>query len=135
MGSDQNWLGGYCWDMAIALHETTKLPLYGLFDEDGTCHHAYVWDDRFERGIDGRGMLSLDGLIGGGRRGKCAGTIPKPLEREAIEGPGGWLGRPIHEEEVKVAVRFIKKMKLLAEWKALDAVEKKDCTKKRNAVP
>jgi hypothetical protein len=96
--SDAKWMSGHCWDMAIALHVHTQLPLFGLFDAGGSCHHAFVWDDSRQLGIDARGTL--------------------PLAREKIEGPSGFLGRAVDTTELASAWRYAKKMRLTAGWDA-----------------
>lgn len=95
------------------LHLRTALPLRGLFDADGTCHHAFVWDAMLEQGIDARGMQPLEQL----KRG-CRGQEVRPLSRSAIEKPGGWLGRELDKTEIGAAWRYIKSRGVLDKWEA-----------------
>jgi hypothetical protein len=111
MIQEKKWMRGHCWDMAIALHEKTKLPIYGLFDKRGDCHHAFVWDESISVGIDARGALMMSGLRAG-----CAGQESKPLARDDIEKIGGFLGRALAPQEINVAWTYAKKMKLVDQW-------------------
>lgn len=92
------WMRGKCWDMAVALHRSTKLPLYGLFDANGQCHHAFVMTPN-GRGIDARGTQSVERLKAG-----CAGQEPRPMTLEDV---AKWVGRGLAAAEINAARRAI----------------------------
>ena len=102
------WMRGRCFDMAVALHRITGLPMYGLFDdgdgspaEGGDCHHAFVYDAESGMGIDARGEATLADLSRG-----CAGTIPRPIDLSVIT---KGVGRPLDPGEVSEAARWARK--------------------------
>lgn len=74
------WMGGDCYLLAVALHELSTLPIYGLVDGTG-IHHAFVYDAKSKIGLDVRGPQSLKDLRAG-----CAGqTLKKITKREIRE--------------------------------------------------
>jgi hypothetical protein len=109
-GGAGEWTGGRCWDMALALRDLTGLPLMGLFDDVGCCHHAFVWDESRKVGLDARGALPLDAL----RRG-CRGQEMRPVSDGEVTGPGGWLGRELAPEEFDEAAAFARSHDVLAQ--------------------
>lgn len=113
MAAMNEWMRGKCWDMAVALHEKTSLPLYGLFDQHGGCHHAFVLDAELNMGLDARGTMPVDRL----KRG-CAGQEVRPLAREAIEQAGGYLGRPLDKQELQAAWRYAKRIQVVESWES-----------------
>ena len=115
--SRSEFMAGRCYDMAVALHQVTGLPMHGLFG-DGGCHHAFVWDEGRGIGIDARGVSGLDLL----RRG-CRGQEARPMDTEDIE---ECVGRTLAAEEIDEAHAFIEQddilsMEVLAYEKEPDA--------------
>lgn len=88
------WMRGRCWDMAVALHELTALPMAGLFDDRGDCHHAFV-QTTDGRGLDWCGLRPIQRLSAG-----CKGQIVKPISREDI---AHWVGRDLSRSEINAA--------------------------------
>lgn len=76
------FMKGGCFALAKHLHEKTGLPLYGLVDDSGYIHHAFVKKDDF--GIDIRGKVPLDRIhIFKGR--ESAGKEIKPISMNELE--------------------------------------------------
>lgn len=75
--TEREFLRGGCYALAIWLHQRTGLQLVGLYDEDGTLHHAMVANDAADMVYDARGAVPVQvaSLLRGRR---CAGTILKP---------------------------------------------------------
>jgi hypothetical protein len=93
--------------MALVLAQKTQLPIWGLFDEVGLCHHAFVFDEGLNLGIDARGILSIEKLKIG-----CKGQTPKPLELVDLK---DYLDRShfpdseiLHTGEIREARKYIK---------------------------
>lgn len=95
------WMRGKCWEMAVALHKVTKFSIYGLFDDAGDCHHAFVMTAD-GKGIDARGLQALDRM----RQGCCGGEV-RPLSITEIE--SRWVGRKLDSAEIRAARREIEK--------------------------
>lgn len=104
----KDWMRGRCWDMAIVLSQELGLPLAGLFDANGDCHHAFALDEHTGEGVDARGRMCLAALSKG-----CGGALVRSLTREDIEKPGGWLGRPLDGSEYREALRFARATHLI----------------------
>lgn len=111
MGIDKKWIRGGCCEMALALHEKTGQPVWGLYSERSVCQHAFVWDEQLGMGIDGRGMMSLDRLRLG-----CAGQNARPMNMDDIYEPTAWLCRPLDTYEVTAAKRYLSRERLLEPW-------------------
>lgn len=57
-GTDQGLcMTGGCFALALALHKRSRLPIYGLYDNGGNIHHAFVKDGDY--GIDARGRVPI----------------------------------------------------------------------------
>lgn len=89
---------GKCWDMAVALHRVTKLPIQGLYDAEGTCHHAFVLTQDGQ-GLDARGLQPIEKLKEG-----CAGQEVRSMDLADI---ARWVGRGLTPAEVNAARRVI----------------------------
>jgi hypothetical protein len=98
--------------MAICLQTKTGLPLHGLHDAKGLCHHAFVYDAVLDMGIDARGTLTIDAM----RRG-CGGQEMRPLDINDIERVGGYLGRPLDPAELRAAERYARSAGLVQGWR------------------
>lgn len=82
--SDQEswYMRGGCYQFALYLHEVTGLPLYGLVDDAGALHHAFVVRDH--TAIDARGEVPLDKVhVYKGR--SSAGTKMISVDKEEVE--------------------------------------------------
>lgn len=97
------WMRGMCWDVAIVLSQELGLPMMGLYDQHGSCHHAFVLDAENDIAIDARGRIPLQSV-----KLNCTGQDIRPLLLQDIEKVGGWLGRPLAPEEYKEALKFVK---------------------------
>ena len=94
------WMRGRCFDLAIQLNKKTKLPIYGLFDLSGNCHHAFVFDEKKGLGIDARGLQPISDLAYG-----CAGKIMAKTNEDFIS--NHVLNRPLSPYEKREATIFI----------------------------
>lgn len=88
------WMRGRCWDMAVALGELTQLPLHGLFDDRGDCHHAFVMTAD-GRGIDWCGIQPIAQLAKG-----CKGQIVRAITTVDV---AKWVGRELSRAEIREA--------------------------------
>jgi len=82
--SDQEawYMKGGCYQFALYLHEALGLPLYGLVDDIGALHHAFVVQG--DTAIDARGEIPLDQVaVYKGRHG--AGTRVIPVDKAEVE--------------------------------------------------
>jgi hypothetical protein len=82
--SDQEswYMKGGCYQFALYLHEVTGLPLYGLVDDAGALHHAFVVKD--QTAIDARGEVALDKVhLYKGR--PSAGTKMISVDKDEVE--------------------------------------------------
>lgn len=84
--------------MAVALHRATRLPICGLYDAHGDCHHVFVMAQD-GRGIDARGLQSVEKLKAG-----CTGQELRPM---CVEDVAKWVGRELSAAEVRAARRVI----------------------------
>lgn len=82
--------------MAIALSRISGFPTFGLYDQNGKCHHAFVMLPD-GRGMDIRGAAEIEQLKKG-----CAGQNVRPLPVDEIE---IWVGRPLDRSEIAEARR------------------------------
>lgn len=84
MPTEGDLMASGCYGLAIVLHEKTGLPLWGLFDDKGACHHAFVYDADTDIAYDARGGLSLSDVMS--YRGEpCRGTIAGVLDKNTCE--------------------------------------------------
>ena len=56
---------GLCWNLAVALHEMTGLPVWVVCEEDGSECHAFVFNKSTSTAYDIRGSLSISEVING----------------------------------------------------------------------
>jgi hypothetical protein len=83
-----SFMSGDCWLLAVALREVTGLDVYGLKDDAGNVHHAFVATGKTGVAIDYRGQNSVRALATG-----CAGAkIVKLSDREIARWSGGGTG-------------------------------------------
>lgn len=60
--TQNNFMRGGCFILALWLHAKTKLPLYGLWEGD-VMHHAFVYDAATDTAFDARGShKGLEGI-------------------------------------------------------------------------
>jgi len=76
------FMKGGCYQFALFLHELTGLPLYGLVDEAGALHHAFVVNG--DTAIDSRGEMALQS-VATYRGRESAGTVIVPVEKSEVE--------------------------------------------------
>lgn len=84
MPSEEDLIAGGCYGLAIVLHEKTGLPLHGLFDASGACHHAFVHDETTGIAYDARGGVSLQDILSYKGR-PCMGQIVGSLALDQCE--------------------------------------------------
>lgn len=72
-----NFRRGDCSILAVAIHDVTRLPLWGLFDEEGSLHHVFVSDGDVVIDYDGKRPLK-------GAFARYHGDQPRPLTRSDI---------------------------------------------------
>jgi hypothetical protein len=76
------YMKGGCYQFALYLHEALGLPLYGLVDDIGALHHAFVVQG--DTAIDARGEVPLDQVaLYKGSPG--AGTRVIPVDKAEVE--------------------------------------------------
>ena len=97
------YLRGGCWILAIELSKKTKLPLWGIRDERGDLHHAFVADEENQTAIDIRGSMPLHNVALG-----CGAQNPRiePIHKEEILALCGHFSRG----EIQEAKRVINTM-------------------------
>lgn len=80
------FMSGDCWLLAVALREITGFPVYGLRDDAGDFHHAFVLDRRGGVAIDFRGRLPASEVTSGCRGQTIARLPDRTLARFAVGG-------------------------------------------------
>ena len=56
-----NYFRGDCWLFAQVLHDLTGFPIFGLYDNNGEVHHAFVLKDK-DTAIDARGYIPVSNI-------------------------------------------------------------------------
>lgn len=110
-GAEQEawYMKGGCYQFALFLNSLTGLPLYGLVDESGALHHAFVVNG--ETAIDARGESSLDSIaIYKGR--KSAGVKIVPVDRSEVE---EYNHGPLTDEEFDECISYANEHDQLAQ--------------------
>jgi len=103
------YMKGGCYQFALFLCELGHLPLYGLVDESGALHHAFVVDGK--TAIDARGETSMDSIaIYKGR--KSAGVKIVPVDKSEVE---DYNNGPLTEEEFDECMSYANEHDQLAQ--------------------
>lgn len=80
------YLRGECWAMAVELSRKTGLEIWGLRDERGDIHHAFVVDAQSGLAIDIRGSMQIERVADG-----AVPSIPDKLESDEISMISSWF--------------------------------------------
>ncbi len=81
--SPGKYMKGACFRLALYLYDRTDLTLYGLFDESGEMHHAFVVDPPSGIGYDARGRTSQSTVTA--FKGRLSqGQFVRPTTREIV---------------------------------------------------
>jgi hypothetical protein len=81
--SPGQYMRGSCFALALYLADRSDFTLFGLFDEAGAMHHAFVANPETGTAFDGRGRTSMSGVLR--FRGlPCAGQQVRPVERALV---------------------------------------------------
>jgi len=65
-----------CGLLALALHELTGLPLYGVRDSFGNLQHSFVYDDETENMIDIMGIQPMQYFLQRIDKSRIVATVP-----------------------------------------------------------
>lgn len=109
MDQEAWYMKGGCYQFALYLHEVTKLPLFGLADEQGAIHHAFVMDG--DSAIDARGEMSVEHMMRYQGR-QSAGTVVTPATVEEIT---EYAGGPLTDDEFEEADHYAREHDQLAQ--------------------
>jgi hypothetical protein len=84
MPTESDLMRGGCFALALHLHRRTSLQPWGLMDEEGECHHAFVADASAEYAYDARGKVLFHHVkLYKGRPSR--GKVAAPLTGEELE--------------------------------------------------
>ena len=76
------YMKGGCYQFALFMHDVTGLPLYGLVDDSGALHHAFVVNG--DTAIDARGEVSL-GAVANYKGRRSAGEKITQIDKTEVE--------------------------------------------------
>ena len=54
-----SFMSGDCSLLAGAVSELADLPMYGIFDEEGSMHHVFAYDKEADEAVDCRGRIPV----------------------------------------------------------------------------